>query len=225
MRMALAAVRRAVDATSTRSSASSPGPGGRPTPSWSRPRRSRSSRTPAARAAWRRPSAPAAGTTCSSPPRATGPSASAPPRTTAGENRRPAIAEVSTLLVEPRWGRRGHGGRLLAAAAAALRGARRRGAGWRGCPRRTRRRAVLRARRLGAGRRGARAGHRRRHAAGGPGVRRARPAVALGGVTGAVRHRYSGVQRTSAGRPAPNYPVRSAPGRVAAAQAECAVER
>ena len=33
-----------------------------------------------------------------------------------------SIAEVSTLLVEPRWGRRGHGGRLLAAAAAALRG-------------------------------------------------------------------------------------------------------
>ena len=32
-----------------------------------------------------------------------------------------AIAEVSTLLVEPRWGRRGHGGRLLAAAGAALR--------------------------------------------------------------------------------------------------------
>lgn len=28
---------------------------------------------------------------------------------------------VSTLLVEPRWGRRGHGGRLLAAAAEALR--------------------------------------------------------------------------------------------------------
>ena len=34
---------------------------------------------------------------------------------------RAAIAEVSTLLVEPRWGRRGHGGRLLAAAAEALR--------------------------------------------------------------------------------------------------------
>lgn len=33
-----------------------------------------------------------------------------------------SIAEVSALLVEPRWGRRGHGGRLLAAAAAALRG-------------------------------------------------------------------------------------------------------
>ena len=33
-----------------------------------------------------------------------------------------AIAEVSTLLVEPRWSRRGHGGRLLAAAADALRG-------------------------------------------------------------------------------------------------------
>jgi GNAT superfamily N-acetyltransferase len=30
---------------------------------------------------------------------------------------------VSTLLVEPRWGRRGHGGRLLAAAATALRDA------------------------------------------------------------------------------------------------------
>ena len=30
---------------------------------------------------------------------------------------------VSTLLVEPRWGRRGHGGRLLAAAAAVLRDA------------------------------------------------------------------------------------------------------
>jgi GNAT superfamily N-acetyltransferase len=49
-----------------------------------------------------------------------------------GEDGRPehtAIAEVSTLLVEPRWGRRGHGGRLLAAAAEALahHGAR---AGW-----------------------------------------------------------------------------------------------
>lgn len=30
-------------------------------------------------------------------------------------------AEIGTLLVEPRWGRRGHGGRLLAAAAEALR--------------------------------------------------------------------------------------------------------
>lgn len=30
--------------------------------------------------------------------------------------------EIGTLLVEPRWGRRGHGGRLLAAAAEALRG-------------------------------------------------------------------------------------------------------
>jgi L-amino acid N-acyltransferase YncA len=32
-----------------------------------------------------------------------------------------AIALISTLLVEPRWGRRGHGGRLLATAAAELR--------------------------------------------------------------------------------------------------------
>lgn len=32
-----------------------------------------------------------------------------------------AWAEISVLLVEPRWGRRGHGGRLLATAAAALR--------------------------------------------------------------------------------------------------------
>lgn len=34
-----------------------------------------------------------------------------------------AWGEVGALLVEPRWGRRGHGGRLLAAAADALRGA------------------------------------------------------------------------------------------------------
>ncbi|GJF01055.1 GNAT family N-acetyltransferase [Pseudonocardia sp. D17] len=41
------------------------------------------------------------------------------------------IAEVSTLLVEPRWGRRGHGGRLLAHAAAALRaGGAERGRAW-----------------------------------------------------------------------------------------------
>jgi GNAT superfamily N-acetyltransferase len=33
-----------------------------------------------------------------------------------------AGAEISALLVEPRWGRRGHGGRLLATAAEALRG-------------------------------------------------------------------------------------------------------
>lgn len=32
-------------------------------------------------------------------------------------------AEIGALLVEPRWGRRGHGGRLLAAAAEAVRGA------------------------------------------------------------------------------------------------------
>jgi GNAT superfamily N-acetyltransferase len=32
-----------------------------------------------------------------------------------------AWAEISALLVEPRWGRRGHGGRLLAAAATHLR--------------------------------------------------------------------------------------------------------
>jgi GNAT superfamily N-acetyltransferase len=31
------------------------------------------------------------------------------------------VALVSTLLVEPRWGRRGHGGRLLATAGAAMR--------------------------------------------------------------------------------------------------------
>lgn len=31
------------------------------------------------------------------------------------------VGLISTLLVEPRWGRRGHGGRLLATAAAALR--------------------------------------------------------------------------------------------------------
>lgn len=40
-------------------------------------------------------------------------------------------ALISTLLVEPRWGRRGHGGRLLATAAARLREAgARRGVAW-----------------------------------------------------------------------------------------------
>lgn len=34
-----------------------------------------------------------------------------------------SVAAVATLLVEPRWGRRGHGGRLLVEAAAVLRGA------------------------------------------------------------------------------------------------------
>jgi GNAT superfamily N-acetyltransferase len=42
-----------------------------------------------------------------------------------------AWAEISALLVEPRWGRRGHGGRLLAAAAEALRaGGARYGLAW-----------------------------------------------------------------------------------------------
>ncbi|MHA6793336.1 GNAT family N-acetyltransferase [Pseudonocardia bannensis] len=41
------------------------------------------------------------------------------------------LAEISTLLVEPRWGRRGHGGRLFAAAATALRaGGAERGQAW-----------------------------------------------------------------------------------------------
>ncbi|GAB3275216.1 GNAT family N-acetyltransferase [Parasphingorhabdus pacifica] len=35
----------------------------------------------------------------------------------------PAVALVSTLLVEPRWGRRGHGGRLLGVMAERLTGA------------------------------------------------------------------------------------------------------
>lgn len=42
-----------------------------------------------------------------------------------------SIALISTLLVLPRWGRRGHGGRLLATAAARLRGAgAQRGVAW-----------------------------------------------------------------------------------------------
>ena len=42
-----------------------------------------------------------------------------PPELTAGQHQDPAgpSTEVSTLLVEPRWGRRGHGSRLLAAVA------------------------------------------------------------------------------------------------------------
>lgn len=42
-----------------------------------------------------------------------------------------SVGVISTLLVEPRWGRRGHGGRLLATAAAALReGGAERGVAW-----------------------------------------------------------------------------------------------
>ena len=42
-----------------------------------------------------------------------------PPELTAAEQPDPAgpTSEISTLLVEPRWGRRGHGSRLLAAVA------------------------------------------------------------------------------------------------------------
>jgi GNAT superfamily N-acetyltransferase len=52
----------------------------------------------------------------------------APEDETAGADGTPAkdsatVALVSTLLVEPRWGRRGHGGRLLAEAGAAMRAA------------------------------------------------------------------------------------------------------
>ena len=55
-----------------------------------------------------------------------GPWASARPRIYAAgaggpDRARGGIAEIGALLVEPRWGRRGHGGRLLAAAAS-LRG-------------------------------------------------------------------------------------------------------
>lgn len=42
-----------------------------------------------------------------------------------------SVGVIGTLLVEPRWGRRGHGGRLLATAAAALReGGATRGVAW-----------------------------------------------------------------------------------------------
>ncbi len=90
-----------------------------------------------------------------------------------------AIAEVSTLVVEPRWGRRGHGGRLLAAAADALRdhGARDGlGLGARGGRRVPR---LLRARGLDGRRRGTRPGHRSGDVARGPRVRLAGPAAPL----------------------------------------------
>jgi GNAT superfamily N-acetyltransferase len=55
---------------------------------------------------------------CAAAPAVAPAGAVAPPEPTLGPE---AWAEISALLVEPRWGRRGHGGRLLAAAAAALR--------------------------------------------------------------------------------------------------------
>jgi GNAT superfamily N-acetyltransferase len=88
-------------------------------------------RGPAARAAWAAAVAAGAGHHvlvategawtvgfCAAAP-AVGPDgAAAPSGPTLGPE---AWAEVSALLVEPRWGRRGHGGRLLAAAATHLR--------------------------------------------------------------------------------------------------------
>lgn len=55
---------------------------------------------------------------CAAAPAVAPESAVAPSAPTLGPE---AWAEISALLVEPRWGRRGHGGRLLAAAAAAVR--------------------------------------------------------------------------------------------------------
>jgi L-amino acid N-acyltransferase YncA len=105
-----------------------------------------------------------------------------------------AIAEVSTLLVEPRWGRRGHGGRLLAAAADALRGhGSEMGVGAGGRRRVAR---LLRARGLGGGRGGAWPRHRRGPAAGGPVVGPAGPAPARAALT------EPGVSRRSAPGPA-----------------------
>ena len=51
---------------------------------------------------------------CAAAPAVTPVGAVAPSSPTLGAE---AWAEISALLVEPRWGRRGHGGRLLAAAA------------------------------------------------------------------------------------------------------------
>jgi len=88
-------------------------------------------RSPAARAAWR--AAVEAGERhhvllategawtvgfCAAAPAVEPEGAVAPSGPTLGPE---AWAEISALIVEPRWGRRGHGGRLLAAAAAALR--------------------------------------------------------------------------------------------------------
>ena len=55
---------------------------------------------------------------CAAAPASAPANAVAPDAPTLGPE---AWAEISALLVEPRWGRRGHGGRLLAAAAEALR--------------------------------------------------------------------------------------------------------
>ena len=98
-----------------------------------------------------------------------------PPELAAGEQPDPAgpTAELSTLLVEPRWGRRGHGSRLLAAVADL--------AGSTGVARLqawlietdTGIRRLLRVGRLGAGRLGPHPGHRRRAAARAPVARAA----------------------------------------------------
>ena len=57
---------------------------------------------------------------CAAAPAGAPENATAPSEPTLGPE---AWGEISALLVEPRWGRRGHGGRLLASAAEALRAA------------------------------------------------------------------------------------------------------
>ena len=71
---------------------------------------------------------------CAAAPAAAPEGAVTPDSPTLGQE---AWAEISTLLVEPRWGRRGHGGRLLAGAAPPRQA---RCTGWPGCRRPTRRR-------------------------------------------------------------------------------------
>jgi GNAT superfamily N-acetyltransferase len=79
---------------------------------------------PSAIAAWRRaaaaPPTPGHGVLVATEgPTAVGFTAFGPAELTAGEQSHPEgpSVELSTLLVEPRWGRRGHGSRLLAAVA------------------------------------------------------------------------------------------------------------
>ena len=107
-----------------------------------------------------RPSAPAVGTTCSSPPRATwtvGFCARRVLRRGERDGDRRGEHPARRAALGPARPRRPAAGRGRRGAARA----RRRGGAGRGCPRPTRCRGLLRARRLGGGRGGARPGHRR----------------------------------------------------------------
>ncbi len=196
--------------TSPRSPASRPPRGPPPTPISSRPRPSPSWRAPRPPQAWTAAVAEGVVFVATEGDWTVGFAAAGPADVPAESPLGPeAWGEIGALLVEPRWGRRGHGGRLLAAAAEALRerGARY-GLAWVPEKDDASLRFYMRAR-VGARRHGPGARHRRRRAPRGPLHRLAGPephrvggAVSRRGRAGAPGRRSGRGAPAPTGRPA-----------------------